>query len=863
MKKIIITLTAAMLCITLSAPAQHPEGPRMVLKENWAIKSSAEVRAGGREISTAGFSTQGWYRTAMPSTILAALEANNVISNPYYGTNFNKIPGQIANRNRGIPVDSPFSVAWWYRTEFQLPATYKGKHVWLNFHSINYKANVWLNGKLVADTTTIEGAYRLFTLDITKEAVPGGNNCLALEIFPPKSTDLSITWVDWNPTPPDNGTGIWYDVTVHATGDVSIEEPFVKTKLNIPSNDEARLTVSVLLRNSSSKQVSGKLTGKIEKITFSKQVNLNAGETKKVVFEPSEFSQLIIRNPRLWWPHNVGPQNLYDLNLSFEASGKVSDVRKVRFGIREITSWMNEFDSLKTRVFQVNGKNIVIRGGGYVQDLFLKPSNERIDADIAYAKHMNLNALRMEAPRGSDYMFDRCDEEGILLMVGWCCCSMWERWKTWTPHTADIAELSWRDQIVHLRNHPSVFVWLYGSDNYPPEDIERRYIKVLDEYDGTRPYLSSATQAASKIAGPTGVWMGPYPKVYAYFPPSYWYGKLEFNTEAGPSGEQIPPLETMRMMMPEEDLWPPSESWELRLHKNFYPIARAAFESRYGKPSSVEEYSMKAQIFQNEAVKAMFEAYAANKYKSSGIIYWMYNGAWPKMYWQLYDYFYMPNGAFYAARSACEPLHVFYSYKEQTVKIVNSLYKEFKGLKVSAKIFDFNSREVWSKTANADVEPDESKNVFPVEVPANITKVYFLKLEMKDAEGKSVSSNFYWLHADGDEKADFKDLMNLPKTNLKVEATPLQQKGNRASITVTLENTGSNLAFAVNPKILKSSSKSPVLPIFWDDNYFSLLPGEKRMVNVEFDVKELKGDSPLIKVEGWNVPVTEQVIKIK
>jgi len=852
MKKIIIVLTTVMLFLTLSAPAQHPEGPVMVLKENWAIKSSAEVGAGGREISTTGFSTQGWYRATMPSTILAALEANNVITNPYYGTNFNKIPGQISNRNRSIPTDSPFSVAWWYRTEFQLPAAYKGKHIWINFHSINYKANIWLNGKLVADTTTIEGAYRLFTLDITKEALPGGNNCLALEIFPPKSTDLSITWVDWNPTPPDNGTGIWYDVTVHATGDVSIEEPFVKTKLNIPSNDEARLTVSVLLRNSFSKPVSGKLTGKIEKITFSKQVSLNAGETKKVVFEPSEFRQLIIKNPRLWWPHNVGPQNLYDLNLSFEASGRVSDMRKVRFGIREITSWMNEFDSLKTRVFQVNGKNIVIRGGGYVQDLFLKPSNERIDADIAYAKHMNLNALRMEAPRGSDYMFDRCDEEGILLMVGWCCCSMWERWKTWTPHTADIAELSWRDQIVHLRNHPSVFVWLYGSDNYPPEDIERRYIKVLDEYDGTRPYLSSATQAASKIAGPTGVWMGPYPRVYAYFPPSYWYSKLEFNTEAGPSGEQIPPLETMRMMMPEEDLWPPSESWELRLHKNFYPIARAAFESRYGKPSSVEEYSLKAQIFQNEAVKAMFEAYAANKYKSSGIIYWMYNGAWPKMYWQLYDYFYMPNGAFYAARSACEPLHVLYSYKEHTVKIVNSLYREFTGLKVLARIFDFNSREVWSKTAQADVEPDESKNVFAVEVPANITKIYFLRLEMKDAEGKPVSSNFYWLHADGDEKADFKDLMNLPKTNLKVDATPLQQKGNRARITVTLENTGKNLAFGVNPKILRSSSKGPVLPVFWDDNYFSLLPGEKRVVNVEFDVKELKGEKPLLVIESWN-----------
>ncbi len=131
-------------------------------------------------------------------------------------------------------------------------------------------------------------------------------------------------------------------------------------------------------------------------------------------FLPETFPQLVIANPRLWWPHTVGPQNLYDLNLSFEASGKITDTKKVRFGIREITSWMNDFDKQHTKVFQINGKNIVIRGGGYVQDLMLRPSNERVDADLMYAKHMNLNALRMEAPRGSDYLFERCDEEGIL-----------------------------------------------------------------------------------------------------------------------------------------------------------------------------------------------------------------------------------------------------------------------------------------------------------------------------------------------------------------------------------------------------------------------------------------------------------------
>ncbi len=206
-----------------------------------------------------------------------------------------------------------------------------------------------------------------------------------------------------------------------------------------------------------------------------------------MVFSPEEFSQLVISDPKLWWPHTVGPQNLYDLNLSFEVKGNVSDSEKVRFGIREITSWMNDFDGKHTRVFQINGKNIVIRGGGYVEDMMLRPSDERIDTDIQYAKHMGLNALRLEAPRGSDYLFEKCDEEGIMLMVGWCCCSSWERWERWTPHVQDIAQKSWTDQIVRLRNHPSVFDWLYGSDMHPTESVERMYLQVLNELDGTRP----------------------------------------------------------------------------------------------------------------------------------------------------------------------------------------------------------------------------------------------------------------------------------------------------------------------------------------------------------------------------------------
>jgi len=855
----ILMATGISLSTCTSQPADPPA--RIFLRDNWAIQSSKEVKAAGNEISSSSFATSGWYPATVPSTVVGTLVTDKIYPDPFYGANIESLPGYFTTRGGGIPESSPFVVPWWYRTVFSLPADFKGKNVFIKFHSINYKANIWMNGKLVEDTSKIQGAYRLYNLDITPFAVPGGNNCLALEIYPPKGNDLTITWVDWNPTSPDRGTGIWYDVEVTSAGNVAIENPRVVTKLNLPSSDKAKLTVSAEVKNYTGKEVKGTLEGKIENITFSQSVTLNPHENKLVTFDPSKFSQLEIQNPRLWWPYTIGKPNLYDLTLTFSVKGKVTDNQNVRFGIREITAWMNNFNGKHTKVFQVNGKNIVVRSGGYVEDLFLRPSNKRIDIDIAYLKHMGLNGLRMEAPRGSDYLFDKCDEEGILLMVGWCCCSSWEQWKRWTPNVESVAQQSWTDQIVHLRNHPALFTWLYGSDNFPPANVEKMYIQVLKDNDNTRPYESSATQDSSAIAGYTGLWMGPYPNVYAYETPTYWYSKLEFNTEAAPAGEQIPPVESMRKMMPAADLWPMSHSWDIRLHKAFYPQARKALYSRYGQPQGLEEYSMKSQVMNYEASRAMFEAFAANKYRSSGINYWMFNSAWPKMYWQFYDYFFAPNGALYGSKVACEPLHIQYCYNDNSIKIVNSQYKEFNGLKASVKVYNLNMEEKYSKEVNADVKSDESLKVIDPEWPKDLGEVYFLRLRLADKSGKEISSNFYWLSDKGDEKADFTALNKLPKIQLNVSVVSALKENGKTTVTVEITNSTNNLAFSVNPKILKGTSKEMVTPVFWDDNYFALLPGEKRTLNAEFSDADITGESPLLVVDGWNIITNEKEIK--
>jgi exo-1,4-beta-D-glucosaminidase len=298
----------AVVTYSLTVMSQiNPDG-KILLRNNWSIQSSAQIKEDGTVISGPAFKPEKWYPASVPSTVLGILVENKVYSDPYFGTNIESLPGFIKDRRGEIPQDSPFKVAWWYRTVFDLPSEYKGRTTWLKLHSINYKANIWLNGHLIADTTSIEGAYRLYNLNITEFAIPGDKNCLALEIFPPKGTDLTITWVDWNPTPPDRGMGIWYDVSIHSTGPVAIEDTRIITKLNLPLTDRAKLTISANLLNTTDQKITGILKGKIEKINFSQEVTLAANENKLIVFAPDKFSQLEISDPRLWWPHTVGPQ---------------------------------------------------------------------------------------------------------------------------------------------------------------------------------------------------------------------------------------------------------------------------------------------------------------------------------------------------------------------------------------------------------------------------------------------------------------------------------------------------------------------------------------------------------------------------
>jgi exo-1,4-beta-D-glucosaminidase len=872
-----IALFLAPCCLEVARGQTGPAGnaSRIELAKGWSIQSSAKVSQKGDEISTSKFQPSGWYAASVPSTVVAALVADKLYPDPYFGMNLRLIPGTPTSdrSSAATPPDSPFAVSWWYRTEFKLPATAKGRKLWLNFDAINYRANIWLNGHQIGDSDHIVGMYRMFEFDITDIALPGAANTLAVEVIPPAQNELTITFVDWNPMPADKDMGLVRDVYILTSGPVALRNTQVVSRLDNPP-DKAHLTLYADLKNGAGQAVEGTLKGSIGKLTVSKKVRVGARESTQVTFAPQDYPALNITQPKLWWPYGLGPQNLYGLRMEFETGGVVSDREDVQFGIRE---FKGEKDAQNRRVFTVNGKKILIRGGGWSPDMMMRYDDEREENEIRYARDMNLNTIRLEGKMMNEHFFDTTDRMGMLVMPGWCCCSYWERWKNWKPEDYVIAGESLRDQIRRLRNHASVFVWLYGSDESPNEQAEKIYLQVLEEEHWPNPSVSSAADRTTSVTGRTGVKMtGPY----EYVAPNYWLqdtqrgGAWNFNTETSP-GPAIPVLESLKEMLPKEHLWPIDEFWNFHAGRGSYGnvnVFTAALENRYGKAKGLEDYVLKSQLMTYEGERAMFEAFGRNKYTATGVIQWMLNNAWPSIIWHLYDWYLRPGGGYFGTKIANERLHVQYSYDDQSIVVVNSYYRSFPRHQVTAKVYNLDLTEKFSKVAQADIAEDSATRVLELPKIEGLSKTYFVKLTLQDAAGKLVSSNFYWLSTQPDVSAwergngrytpiatyaDFTDLHKLPPAKITVSSRT-EQKGAEQVEHVVLRNPSSNLAFFVHLTVLKGKDGEDVKPILWEDNYLSLMPGEKREVTATFKTSLLGGAKPHIKVDGWNVAPASQ-----
>ncbi|WP_326952031.1 glycosyl hydrolase 2 galactose-binding domain-containing protein [Amycolatopsis sp. NBC_01286] len=831
------------------------------------IQTSAQV-SDDSAVSKPGFNTAGWYPVGPRSTVYAGLLANGKYADPFYSTNMKNVPA------------ADFKVPWWYRTD--LTVTDTTQRTYLDFSGVLSKADVWVNGTKIADKAQVNGAYTRQDLDITAQ-VKAGTNSVAFKVYPnDPDKDLSMGWIDWAQTPPDQNMGIVRDVLVRRSGPVALRGGHVVTKLT--GTTHADLTVKADVRNDSAAAVSATVSGTVAGKAISQTVSLAAKEKKTVTFPVAG-----IDNPHVWWPAGMGGQPLYDLDLSANVGGAASDTSHESFGVREVKSTVN---SAGGRAYTINGRPLLIKGGGYSPDLFLRWNAQYAADKLAYVKDLGLNTVRLEGHIEPDEFFDLADRMGVLTLPGWECCDKWEgqvngseKGDPWTAADYPIAKASMTAEAERLRDHPSVISFLIGSDFAPDATIEKNYLDALKAADWATPIVPAASAKSSPQLGASGMKMnGPYD----YVPPNYWYDKAHtdlggafgFNSETS-AGPDIPTMDTLKRMMSSSELdtlWKsPSTAQYHRSSSSTFANLKLygdALTGRYGKPASLDDFVRKAQLAQYENVRAEFESHSRNFSDSSnpstGIIYWMLNSGWTSLHWQLFDAYLDQNGSYFGAKKANEPLHIQYSYDNKSVVVVNHNHDAAANLTASVKLYNLDGTEKFTQSKTGLSVGGDGAKTTALTIPAvsGLSTTYLAKLVLTDPAGKEVSRNVYWLSTKTDtldwdnsdwyytpttSYADLTGLNSLGQVAVDTTANSAANSDGTTTTKVTLKNssTGKLPAFFVDAHVLGAAG-APVLPVTWTDNQVSLWPGESATLTATYRTADLKGATPSVRVAGWN-----------
>ncbi|QWT19055.1 hypothetical protein KPL74_15040 [Bacillus sp. NP157] len=850
----------------------------------WQIQDTAKAHEAGAAISATGFATKEWIPATGRATVMAGLLENGVLEkgvfkgDVFYSDNLRAVQVPDASGNL-------FVTPWWYRAGFSLAKAPASRHTLLRTHGIIASADVWVNGQQVADHADIAGAYPVRDIDVTRQ-VHAGANAVALKIHPgdPRMS-LSIGWVDWNPTPPDNNMGPWRGVDIIQTGPVALSAPHVLTTL---SDDlkQATLAVKVTATNLDTVARDATLAGTVAGKPLQATVHLAPGEAKVVSFASGDAPAATLENPKVWWPIAMGDHPLYDMAVTATVDGELSDRAATSFGVRRVES---KLTPKGYRQFIVNGKPLLIRGGGWAPDMFLRDDPARMEAEFRYVVNLGLNTIRSEGKLENDRFYDLADRNGILVLAGWECCDKWEAaaktgGQPWNDADMRVAQASMASEARLLRNHPSVIGFFIGSDHAPPPALSKMYTDTLRAEEWSLPIISAAVPEGTPEAGPSGMKMaGPYD----WIPPSYWYadklgGAFGFDSEVS-AGAVIPRLEDVqRMLSPQEQeaLWKYPETRQFHASADWSTFAvltpfDTALARRYGAPTGLADYVAKAQLDNYDNVRAQFEAFNAHMDStnpSTGVIYWMLNNAWPSLHWHLYDYYLNPAGAYYGAMKANEPLHIQYAYDSRAIMVVNHTLQAQHALQATVKVRNLDGSVRFQKQVpGIDLAGNHTQSVLDLPTIANLSTVYFIELELATADGKTASRNVYWLSTRPDELdwaksnwyltpltqyGDFTALASLPKATREVHVATARD-GDDEVTTVTLSVPASSPAAAVQEhlSILRGAKGELALPVRWSDNDVTLWPGESIVLTARYPARGNAGT--LVQVEGWNAPAAQ------
>jgi predicted GH43/DUF377 family glycosyl hydrolase len=824
------------------------------LDAGWQLQDTAKITATGEAISRRDYKPAAWHKATVPGTVLTSLVNDGVYPEPLYGEN---------NRPDKIP-DSLCRTSYWYRTTFRVPHSDAGRRVQLNFAGINYAAEVWVNGHDLGD---IRGAFARGLFDVTPDVIPGDTNVLAVQILPPPHPGVpveqtlangvgpnggilasdgptflcSIGW-DWIPGIRDRDMGIWQGVTLSAAGPVTIADPYVTSDLPLPRTDTADLTIQTTLHNTTDKPQAGTLNGTFGQTTFRRAVTLAPGETKTLTLTPATTPPLHITHPRLWWPNGYGPQNLYTLHLSFVTGSTVSDAADTTFGIRKITYAVPGSENL---TLVVNGVPVVAKGGDWGMDEAMKRiPRARLDAQIRMHKLANYTIIRNWVGQStSQDFYDLCDKYGILV---------WDEFfqpnpaDGPNPDDTDLYLANVREKVLRFRSHPCIALWCARNEGDPPPAIDKGLQAMLADLDTARLYQRSSTAGRGVHSG------GPY---FWRAPRDFYSIDAPFKTEIG--SVSVPTLASVESMMPRKDWQTINDDWAE------HDLARGAqagdrypqtLGSRYGHEANLADFVRKAQLANYEAFRAMYEGRLCHLFQpTTGVITWMSNPAQPSFVWQLYAYDLEPNASLFATRKACEPVHVMMNESNGHLIVINNNPQALPDLTAKVTVVNLDGSVRYAHTDTLTAAPSAATDLGAIPFPDGLSPVHFIKLTLTDTQRRLLSDNFYW-RADPAHPDDLTALNTLPTVTLTATATRHDANG-RCLLSVTLRNPANTVALITHLQLRRATSGRRVLPVFYNDNYVSLLPGEVKTITVDAAQRDLGGEAPSLAVDGWNVTV--------
>ena len=846
---------------------QLPEtGGKTLLNSGWYARRANEVLIDGNRLTMRPFNPDGWMTAKVPGTVLTTLLENNVFPPPEFSLNNNLIPDIFT-------VGNSYYTFWFVRP-FGVKGLDRDKLVWLNFRGINYKADIFLNGKRI-NHDTHEGMFLRQSYCITPYLKDNGDNVLAVIVYPPdypgnanggqggdgqiaRNVTMQFTpgW-DWIQPVRDRNTGIWDEVSVTVTGPVRVQHPYVVTRVpgvrkTEGSQADAFVRTTVEVENTSDVVRTGSLVCETGANVMKQNITLAPNEKRTVAFK-----ELTVKKPRLWWPNGIGEQPLHDMRIYFEIEGTVSDRQQLRYGIREIKS--EKCPDTGGRKFYVNGQPIFMTGGNYIaSEWLLRLSPDRYRAEVRFHAEMNVRMIRvwggalLERPE----FYDACDEFGILVFQDlWGsgdCNGAWEdqtkfhsrerRWEYPDNHTLFLASVE--DQVKMIRNHPSLCLWCGGNEWPLAKDIDERLKNELfPRLDPERLFASFSTDTVFTRNTIGGVGDGPYgiqePEWF------FTFHSTPFNPEAGSVGS--PEIESFREMMTERELAAFPRGRQLRgnatwqYHKD---LGYGTHLERYGEVTAIETYCKYAQIVNYDQYRSFMEGWASHMWEwYTGILIWKTQNPWTALRGQMYDWFLDVNATLYGLRKGCEPLHPQYNLVSKQVELVNTALGMHDAT-VKAQLYQLSGKIVWEKEMTVVIQPNQVKRLFDVPPPEGIEGAYFLKLTLTEAENER-TTNIYWLTT---KEKDYTSLNALPKTTPETRISlEKQQDSYKGTISMTAKE---HISFFNRIKVFDKNTGKRILPVHYTDNYFTLMPGDRQTVVLEFN-SSLPKDRIDIRIESW------------